>query len=457
MISRYPEEAALYAGALTYYVGSKKSPLVYKKLETRSHAERHRISHDPETRAVKTIALDKALYAISMGRKLEPDNIFYDLCHAYLLYGEGRDAEALAIMHQASTKPQYDSHYQDRIDSALAYGARPVFPINQLCPAWKVIVTYSADFGYVVAFKSIYQLAISGQHRDDPQGTLEMADDIMHIGGVMRDGSDSVIEALVSAYLQRDVIRASDSILQGLSPQWETAAYPSDRKAGKQTASVKHWLSELQANAGSRLPEAKWRQWHDEAAKTDSLRPRFDAYVHSGLQAEWLKKPLVVTIASAKLLPAIILIGFFWSVSWIWLALRRKLDVTGVGPSPFLLWLAILIAAAPMRDYIHEKSYLADLKSLPLLLTIGVGIAAYQIVPIIAILRTRIVPGIGRLDTFAARLRRGCAVVMSGLLMLYVASVIGNFVVAKHVGQQIAPLCSCEMAVVRAIPAGNKE
>lgn len=68
------------------------------------------------------VQVQQAIALAERGRKLEPNNCFYDWVLTYFLFAAHRDADALAALEAGARKPYYDSHLKDEIRAAVAVG-----------------------------------------------------------------------------------------------------------------------------------------------------------------------------------------------------------------------------------------------------------------------------------------------------------------------------------------------
>jgi hypothetical protein len=64
--------------------------------------------------------LQQAIDVAQRGRRLEPDNSFYDWALMYFYFAGYRDAEAYRVLEEGSRKPRYDDHSYDEAISAIA-------------------------------------------------------------------------------------------------------------------------------------------------------------------------------------------------------------------------------------------------------------------------------------------------------------------------------------------------
>lgn len=158
MIKRYPDNSALYAIVLQYYMKREGSELLY--ISSKSKSKNKYNEQETRSEIKESPILDKALYAIKMGEKLEPDNAYFKVFHAYLLFGLGRDQDSINMLNSAAKCKLYNSHCNDLIKARIKYGPKLAAPVDWFFPSRKYIVGISTAFPQLMPFMKYFKFII---------------------------------------------------------------------------------------------------------------------------------------------------------------------------------------------------------------------------------------------------------------------------------------------------------
>jgi hypothetical protein len=446
MIHRYPRNPALYAGVFQYYLKSSGNDrLHFSRPEVTPPVKGEKTG----PRLNETPSLAQARAAITAGKTLEPDNAFFDLCDAYLLFGTGRDPEGLAAIHRASTKKQYNSHEHDILNARLKYGTRPAQPVDFLQPMWKFSLQANTMCAYLAAFHAITRIAMWDAGHRSPDQLSATTVQLTRIGCLMRDRSPSAIEAISGANIQVTAARcAYNSVLHRepieRGPESTRKPQGADKPRWSTTVTLLH------QTARDRFSAYEWRYLDNQGAESDRFQMQEQSYLMSLPVTEWIVRSEAMLKAEGRLLVTLFWCGVLWLITIGWLAIRRKLSVRDVGPSPLLIWLITAIPSLPFRwNHLTEQQYMHPLYAIFAGAMVGVSVGIIPVVVIASVLRTRMIPGLGRFDTFAARMRRGLSVAAAGLAIFYVLTVLVSIPLAAQTNREMDSWLKSETQYIR--------
>lgn len=425
VVEKHPTEPALYANMLRY--AARWGPI--SKIDRPEIRDGSGRSEDDRL-AWKPLAgspeLDKVEQAIEMGKKLEPDNCYFDLFEAVVRFAQGRDSEALAAIHGAAGKNDFDDHTRDESLALLEdLRRRTPTPIYWLDPMPKMIVACSVLSAQAILFRQVVQLAAwhaeQSARSEEYDRALAIMTDLVRVGGIMRDNSGSVVSGLVGVAIQKIGIRGAS---RGLTapPAAESRSSSEDPATRAQSAPAQ--LSNIESSIGTRLRPDDWRVLRDSLARSDEFVSRARTYSAKML---WGKSVLTGSalsrIAGSLLLQSLVL-GVFCLATWLWLSKRGRTSLRGLGPNRWTIWLlAILPPAAALTFIVLANSVLSSGLPGTVIWQLRIPVLAWLmpvLVVVIVGLRTRVVPAVGRFDTFLGRLRMGSAFAIQATLLLYV-------------------------------------
>ena len=418
MIEKYPNEPALHAYLLRYK--TKFDPWGEPRPELRDKAV------GPEWKSLMKGSDARILeQAIQMGKKLEPDNGYFDLYEAALRFAQKRDDEALAAVHRAAGKRRYDNHtdvevqaildsYRDRA-GALLYWISPLQRIGIGMAAFPLSMRSAQTSRTVVWF--IGQDIRSGRTH---AGLSKMAD-LITLGGTMRDNSRWAVEILANAS----------------SIQWMavSGAY------GSLVKPITTWryirterlLAEIHSREPNAMSEGEWDGLIQDAKRTFDWLELDRQHSKRWSQPIKLILPnLTLLIVSGGFLFLIPIFAALWLVATIPLVMRRRTH-TSAGPNRVSIWLLALLPATLAMVFIQGQYEGVVFRLIPPPcpsywvvqgITAGLKVFVVAMAPIIALAGIRRLAKGSRFDGFFARLKTGCEFAIQGLLIFYLLTMI---------------------------------
>ena len=412
VIEQFPNEPALYANLLRYSMMSW-GPL---NKNTRGASIPRGIPWKPLQDSPE---LRKVAQAIEIGKKLEPDNAYFDYFEATLRFDQGRDSEALAAIHRAAAKGAFDDHVWDEFDAEVRdRHERTPEPMDWLSPVGRVALACAVIFPNYYHFRGAARVAGGHIEQDMRQGrhdrALATTTDLVRVGGVIRDRCQVAIGVLTGIAIQNIAVGHAYRGLGG-------------PKLDPDLTSVER-LDRLQALAANDLRPGEWRALRDNLARSEEFRTRMKRF--AGRDWTRMQKPIMVSAilmsVTGVLLLLIVMLALAWGIACAWLAKRKQADVTGVGPSrlsTLLLALLPTLAVLVLMSFLQMASLFGlspPMEGLPFTAAIGVIILLSPLgVIILAAAGTRIAPEVGRFTTFLARLRAGSVYALQALVVLY--------------------------------------
>lgn len=410
MIEKYPNEPALYAYLLRYK--TKFDPWGAVRPELRGKAV------GPEWKSLMKGSDTRILeQAIRAGKRLEPDNAYFDLYEATLRFAQKRDGEALAAVHRAAGKRRYDNHADVEVQAILeSYRQRA----GSLLYWISAIQRISIGMGSFPRNTRIYQTGIlAGRHVErnilsgrTQQALSEMAD-MITIGGKMRDNARWPTDISFNAVgIQREAVEAAYKGFIG-----PLAPYPS--------IPVRKLLTAVSPRIPDRLEKdvARTYDWLDRERRQGR---RWSQPI------KLILPNLTLLIVSGGFLFLIPIFAALWLVAMIPLFLRRRTH-TSAGPNRVSIWLLALLPATLAIAFIQGDYWGVVFRLIPppcpsywvvLGITAGLKIFTVMLVVIVAFAGTwRLAKG-SRFDGFFARLRTGCEFAIQGLLVFYLLTMV---------------------------------
>jgi hypothetical protein len=205
---------------------------------------------------------------------------------------------------------------------------------------------------------------------------------------------------------------------------------------------------EVLAPKGSLTPEQWSRLWRS-LKRSDDLRARSKAYGKSTpLQLGGFVGLGLTQAVAGRMLNHACLMSIPWAIAAIWLRARRRSGLRGVGPRPIVLGFLALVAAFP-KTFVHiDPNYAGPVAKFWVHLGVGLSITIPIIAILGAILRSRVLPEIGRADTVFARLKSSSAFAMKILFALYVVAVLLSIPVAIKANRQLDARIADEPALI---------
>lgn len=426
VIERYPNEPALYANMLRYASH-------WTLRSTRRPDEDEIRKGVPAWKpAPPSSELDKIARAIEMGKKLEPDNAYFDLYEAILRFNQGRDPEGLAAIHRAAGKKEFEDHVFDELDATIQnQRERTPKPLYSLNPISRIAQACSVLLPHYMHFRSAARVAGDYIEQDMRQGkrdeALATATDVINLGILMREKSQTNIGVLVGIAIHNTAVLYAYKGLDG--PEIDTELTNVER------------LSKLQALIPNGFSSSQWKALHDSFARSDEWRTRMRLFSRQDWDRTFRSAMLSAALISGGglMLIFIILLGLIWGISMVWLKKRGQAGITGVEPSKLSVWLLAALSPAIVLMFISFMRM--QLQFYPptsgpdfpfgtaiILLTIFSPLG----VIIVAAARTRLAPEVGRFNTFLARLRTGSVYAMQALVVLYLLTMIADIPISIH-------------------------
>ena len=439
-IENHPDDAGLYAGLLRHdpisdQLGNYKPPgfqkWVFENLKAYSWRRHTKLRLTPWKPLPDSPEVRKYEHAITMGQKLEPNNIYFDLFEASLRFAQGRDDDALAVLHRAAGKKQFDSHQPQETIALLSDADRrwpmPVRWLDQFRRHDIIQMTRFFRADYDCFYHSAHMAAWhadSNTRRRQYDRSLAIMTDLVRIGGVMRDGTESVMGAGRAGQIQKmGVWGVYYSLVTDRRMRFEQ---PSTEMFAKVRSAIPTALSPVE-----------WDALGDNLARSVEFRQRAVNYYHGNWGWPFAANLALLEIAG-NLLIRLLTVGFLWLIALVWLRIRRAQTLTA-GPCKLSIWLiailpsmaasAFVIAVRMMHTFgmlQHPTGKWAFYAPMTALMMVTPAIVA-----IIAGARTRIEPEMGRLDTFLGRLRVGSVYAAQALVILYILVMIAALPVTE--------------------------
>jgi len=429
MIDRYPGEPALYANMLRYAAKFGESlkvsrPEISRGADAgagRSEVDWKPVPDSPELRDIERV--------IGMGKKLEPDNSYFDLFEAALRFNQGRDSEALAAIHRAAGKKDFDGHHVEETMALLEvrHNRIPV-PLDWLNPMGRFLVRQGMLFPDLACFSQTWRLAAWHIEEDRKRGkqgeALRRMVDLIRVGGVMRDQHRWAGISFHGLAAQKEAVGGAYRGLLGVAPG------STDR--GTRGRNRKSWalagLEEIESAVRGGLSPAEWRMVRHELTRSEE----FTACVENWKWRVPLLRPHMWTswllTATGHFLLQSMVLSIFAFAAWLWLRGWGRETLTTVGPSRLSIWLLAVLPPVMAGVLATALSVICPFEASPAAVSSFLRRASpwlvIGLVFAIAGVRTRVVPGIGRLSTFLGRLQRGSVLAIQASLVLYVLAVI---------------------------------
>ncbi len=341
LIQQYPHEAWLVANRLRYTASWFSDDRTARELD-------HQVSDVlPRQKNFMPDELKQAIAIAQKGRRLEPDNAYFDWMLAYFLFAGYRDKEALLVLHEGAKKPRYDDHTLQDLQASVAVRelARPLLFEE------KLVVSAALVFPHLAKQRQVARLAVwegvKAERAGDHERALQIYADVARLGARMRESSHTLIQSLVAKAIEAV---AWQGVERKLSKAEEkrlfTLHYP---HAPGQRARILSQRFARYAAAHGRADLAEEVRRYGEAVARFHERVHFPADIITGFPDRKLACLLVLWWASAALLPQLLLTAFVWVVLSVILWRQqvfggsvRSLDVASsvlVGGCASALWM----------------------------------------------------------------------------------------------------------------------
>lgn len=279
-----------------------------------------------------------AIALAERGRKLEPNNCFYDWVLTYFLFAAHRDADALAALEAGARKPYYDSHLQDEMRAAVAVGelGRPLaFEERRSIAATQ----YEQHYNKLMHLTWLVEWAGTlAERRGDHAQALRIYSAMTNIGARMQTVRTLPWEAIEGLMLQLSAWRRWP--LHGIGfYDWHGGIKDSDinRLARNFAAyAVSHGRPELatataaQFQTATRLNDLRMGQadnydinnWHTFGLDSTMQLKLDDFSLASGMTLVYLQLALVSWLIATLLLWK--RMNWFWRLlAWVWRGIGR--------------------------------------------------------------------------------------------------------------------------------------
>lgn len=423
MIKRYPDSTALYANVIQYYLSKKDSRLIYITPKSRD-LNRMNVTGPDLIRSTmeESPELEETEYAIRMGRNLEPDNAYFDILQAYILYGLNHDQEAIDIIHLAASKKLYNSHCTDLLNARLKYGPRLAVPVDWFFPARKYIVATTITFPHLVPFKNYFRLLMLKTHQDDSEEIINLLNDMIHIAALIRDGKPQIIEKIVGIAVQQTAVTEAYYHFGLMPNRQEYIEIPA------KTTTIARRVAMLESVLPDRLDETKQRYLRQQAVSSDRMRSSMAAYVKTLTTNRYMKPAMGIQIwfaAQSRLFGSIFWLGMLWLFLNLCLIRHRNIDFRNEEPKWYRYWSVTAIASLPAISIQAIQKFLPYISGMWVAWIIDVSILTFFTVIFVSISRKRSPGDTGWFSkTWVARMRKCCVYAMSGMVIIYIVSLI---------------------------------
>ena len=340
LIDKFPDEPALYACVLKH--ATKEGPL--------TNIERPNIYLAPHPLSATAKAWKPLPYsadvrrvekAIAIGKKLEPDNAYFDLVEADLRFEQGRDSEALAAIHRAAGQTDFNSHEKEVILAVFRYRREHTPAIMYwLNPVEKNHMIRSDGY-YTVAIRRTALLAAWHAKQNAKYGRVDRAlaitYDLVKLGGMMYDKNDSPFDATSGWIVQRVGVNGT---YFGITPV-TFSTKPNERRL-PETEVIAERLSAVQSAAAKKLTEDQWKSLRDELHSGGEFYRRFRKSNPSLFTRPIFISWAPILVGGVLLLQAL-WFAFFWLVARIWLRRRSYSGAENLGPNRLSVWLLAIL------------------------------------------------------------------------------------------------------------------
>lgn len=191
MARRFPENAAIQATALRMGL-EKASP------ETRPENYIGSPKKAPAQKLPKSEEVAELLAQAERGARLEPENAYFPACRATVLLGANRDDEALAALHDAAAKPNWDEHIADETRARWEVLERREGHAPALS---RVAISAAALYPHYAPLRSLARVVqakvIAKEQAGDLKGGLALRTELMALGAHLRSDAPNLIGNLV--------------------------------------------------------------------------------------------------------------------------------------------------------------------------------------------------------------------------------------------------------------------
>jgi len=198
--SRFPNEPSVYANTLR---------MLFMRRHMRHRPENSlafglKLIPDPGAAAVDQFPYAFFDKTAMTGERLDPNNAYFSMLYAASLFSQNKDAAAMAEYHLASLKPYWREYYTDEANGNckkwdLALGVRSAMMHEALFAS--ILLPHYAPCREVARIE-LYKAMLAERSGNVKQG-LEVRQDIMRCGSLMRSQSTAIIGTLVGAAIFR--------------------------------------------------------------------------------------------------------------------------------------------------------------------------------------------------------------------------------------------------------------
>lgn len=131
--------------------------------------------------------LRHGLEVAAQGAAVEPDNAYFDVVRAFLLFAGRRDKEALKAIRSASLKSRFDDHTLETYRAQIAFQS-----LSHAYPAEERVLHFGytnvSSFGHELV-RTTLRHATQRQRDGDQNGALELRAAVANIAGKIRDSA----------------------------------------------------------------------------------------------------------------------------------------------------------------------------------------------------------------------------------------------------------------------------
>lgn len=143
------------------------------------------------------LELSQAIAAARKGRRLEPDNCFFDSMLAYFLMSGYRDAKALRVMDEGSRKTRFDDHTLDDVQAAIAVYER----VRPLLIEEKISIAASEPLPHLSPLRHLALLlswkAWKLERKGDHAGALRIRGALMRMSAPITQGRNILMNSFL--------------------------------------------------------------------------------------------------------------------------------------------------------------------------------------------------------------------------------------------------------------------
>ncbi|MHB1001314.1 MAG: hypothetical protein ACYC27_18895 [Armatimonadota bacterium] len=365
--------------------------------------------------------LDKALYAIKMGEKLEPDNAYFKIFHAYLIFGLGHDHDSIAILNSTANCKSYNSHSNDMMMARIKYGPKLAAPVDWFFPTRKYAVATSTTFPQLMPFMKFFKLIMLHADNNNPKQVIGTMGNIIHVGSLIRDSKQQIIESMTGIAMHERAITDTYYYFALISGNGTYKEIP------KKTSIVNR-VEMLELMIPDKLDQENWQYIRQQAGYSDNIKLNLAAFTKTLLTNSYMKPTMGLLLwftAQSRIIYSMIWICITWLIINFCIKRYKNIDFRNYEPKWYVYWLITALLSMPVHIIKDMHQYTSLGTGLWIAWTVGVSKAAFIALIITSISRKRASNDSGWFNkTWLARIRKGCVFAISGMAIIYLISMI---------------------------------